>query len=298
MNAKIGMFLMTKKGYEVLLGLKNAGYSANIVMVVVGRDGAVQYDYANDIISFCIENGIPHQERSAAITVQLDYCVMISWRWMMEIKDVKILVLHDSLLPKYRGFSPLVNSLINGEQRIGVTALFASGDFDGGDIIAQRSQEITYPITIAQAIDLITVLYVQLVLDIFETIISSRLLTATAQDETQATYSLWREEEDYLINWNNDASRVLRTINALSFPFQGAMTYVGSTKISIAAAEIVKDVIIENRDVGKCLFKKGNHPVIVCGKGLLKITEAYLVETGELYQFDKFRIRLSSRAAC
>ena len=49
-------------------------------------------------------------------------------------------------MPKYRGFAPLVNSLVNGEKIIGVTALFASEEYDNGDIIMQSSVDITYPI--------------------------------------------------------------------------------------------------------------------------------------------------------
>jgi methionyl-tRNA formyltransferase len=53
--------------------------------------------------------------------------------------------MHDSLLPKYRGFAPLPNALINGEREVGVTALFASEEYDMGDIVCQRRLAVEYP---------------------------------------------------------------------------------------------------------------------------------------------------------
>jgi methionyl-tRNA formyltransferase len=53
-----------------------------------------------------------------------DFNIAISWRWMLKVSN--LIVIHDSLLPKYRGFSPLVNMLINGEDTLGVTVLFAT----------------------------------------------------------------------------------------------------------------------------------------------------------------------------
>ena len=49
-----------------------------------------------------------------------------------------MIIFHDSLLPKYRGFAPLVNSLINQEKEIGVTAIKASQNYDEGDTVTDN----------------------------------------------------------------------------------------------------------------------------------------------------------------
>ena len=66
----------------------------------------------------------------------LGFKFAIGWKWIID-NTSQLIVLHDSLLPKYRGFSPLVNSLINGDTLTGVTALFASSEYDKGEIIEQ-----------------------------------------------------------------------------------------------------------------------------------------------------------------
>ena len=44
------------------------------------------------------------------------------------------------------------------------------------------------------------------------------------QNEKEASYSLWRDEEDYFINWSLGAKTIERTINATGFPYSGART--------------------------------------------------------------------------
>ncbi len=62
--------------------------------------------------------------------------------------------------------------------------------------------------------------------------------------------------------------------------------------VVIKESEIVKDVIIENRHIGKILFFTDGFPVIVCGKGLLKITEANFEHDGKsIFPLNKFRVR-------
>jgi methionyl-tRNA formyltransferase len=58
--------------------------------------------------------------------------------------DVPLVVFHDSILPQYRGFNPLVSALINGDSRVGVTAM-GTDEFDKGDIIGQRTIAINIP---------------------------------------------------------------------------------------------------------------------------------------------------------
>ncbi len=61
----------------------------------------------------------------------------------------------------------------------------------------------------------------------------------------------------------------------------------------IKDVEEIKDLTIENRDVGKVIFFNDIHPVIVCGKGLLSIKNAhYEKDCTSIFPLKKFRIRL------
>ena len=119
------------------------------------------------IHDLCEKEQIKWVDRSCKPIIDSAYSIAIAWRWLIPIETHNtLIILHDSLLPKYRGFAPLVNMLINHEPSIGVTALFANEEFDRGDIICQKSDSVVYPIRIDEAIEKVSKLYVEIVLDI------------------------------------------------------------------------------------------------------------------------------------
>ena len=194
-------------------------------------------------------------------------------------------------MPRLRGFNPLVTALINGDKEIGVTALFATNEYDKGDIIDIEKIEISYPLKIEKAITLISKCYADLANRIMSKLHNEETLTANKQNESKATYSLWRDDEDYSINWNDDADRISRQINAVGFPYKGAKTIVDNHAITILEAKPINDVVIENRSIGKVIFRKENCPVVVCGKGLLLIKTAVDSNNQKVDLSKKFRLR-------
>lgn len=290
----ITLYLMTQKGFEVLKVLIARNFNKMISEVVIGNDKNIEDDFSEKIVTLCQLNTIRFFMKNDTYDITSDFSIAVSWRWLIPQNNSKLIVLHDSLLPKYRGFSPLVNMLINKEQEIGVSAIFASEEYDKGDIIAQTSTKIEYPITISQAIELIVLNYTELVVTIFEDISKGNKLSGRKQIEEYASYSLWRDENDYKIDWNQSSESILNFVNAVSKPYKGAYTFInGSQKIRVLKVALQNDVHIENRDVGKVIFFKDNYPVIVCKSGLIKLLSVIDDETNEnLLPFKKFRIRL------
>lgn len=286
---------MTLKGFTTIEYLVDKKLANSISEVIVGEDGNTVQDYSKEIFNLCTANNIPVFYRSDKYTINGEYSIAISWRWLITSKDSKLIILHDSLLPKYRGFAPLVNSLINREKEIGVTALFADKKYDTGDIIDQLSIEVQYPITIQTAINLITQCYVRLIHNIVLQLQTGSSLDASTQDESEATYSLWRNEEDYLIDWSDSAKNIQQFINSVSFPYMGASTFInGKEKIRILETEVVPNVEVEIRQPGKVIFVEESHPIIVCGSGLLKITKATNAKSKNILPFKNFRVRLTN----
>lgn len=283
---------MGSKGLACLKSIAEK-YPSQIEMVVYAADKNVENDYISEIIDFCKQKSIPHLDKKSwdASDNQLvaHYAIAVSWRWIIDQNNINLIVLHDSLLPKYRGFNPLVSALIKGDELIGVTALFANQEFDRGDIIAQASTKINYPITIHNAIEQITVCYQKVILQVMEMMLQNNL-KAEKQDEKQASYSLWRDNDDYFIDWQLDAQTLNRTIDALGFPYAGAKTWMDDQVITITKSEALPELIIENRTPGKILFLNNNQPEVVCGKGLIRIVEAYN-NNKEKITFTKFRQR-------
>jgi methionyl-tRNA formyltransferase len=290
---RIALFLMTSKGYMVLESIIAKKMHSTIAHVIIGRDKNVQSDYSSEIVSLCTQEQIGYSFREEYQNeIEADYAIAISWRWLIQSSS-RLIVLHDSLLPKYRGFAPLVNMLINGESAIGVTALYAVDEYDKGPVIGQLSVPVQYPITIAEAIDLVSSLYAELTVSIFQNILNGQDLLGEEQNEDKASYSLWRDEEDYRIDWSADSAFIRRFVDALGFPYAGAQAYINGKKIIVREVAAVPDKMIENRTPGKVIFvdEKGQ-PTVVCGTGLIKIIKAELANTSEnIIPLKNFRIR-------
>lgn len=295
---KLGFYLLGKKGFGVLRTFLNCFDSQRIVFVVVSRDLKIDNDFCDEIIELCQTYKITcfeKENKPTEIEKTVDYSFAIGWRWLINQSEC-LIVLHDSLLPKYRGFSPLVNMLINKETKVGVTALFASAEYDKGDIIEQESVDIQYPIKISEAIDIVSELYGNLILKISKNIFSNIELIGTPQVEKNATYSIWRDEFDYAIDWKNDSDYIERFVNSVSAPFAGAHSFIKNKRVRIIEVEKVNDVYIENRmeHVGKCIFKQKNNPVMICGTGLLLLKIANWDEDkSTLLDTFTFRTRLT-----
>lgn len=293
MNNKITLFLMSYKGYYVLENILSEFDPSIIDKVISSEDKNVENDYYEEIKNLAESAGINFYNKYDLFEIRTTNIIAISWRWLLSL-DNRVIILHDSILPRYRGFSPLVAYLINKEKSIGVTAIFASSEYDTGDIIEQKELEIKYPIKIFDAIRLITPLYFEIVKSIIIKIINNISLVAVKQDDLKASYCLWRNEIDYKINWEEDSGQIRRFIDAVGFPFKGASCFLDNKKVRIIEAEEYGEKIIENRTAGKVIFLKNGDPVIVCGKGLLLVTKIVDDSTGDsLLPLKKIRTRFS-----
>jgi len=292
--ANVSFYLLGQKGYQTLKKIVNI-YQPIIKNVVIANDPNIQHDFHEEILDICLKNSIPTLFKNEIQNFEDvgDFSIAIGWRWLIRNSKSKLIVFHDALLPKYRGFNPLVTALINGDTKIGVTALFEGETYDSGDIIGQKSINITYPITIQNAIDLVSNLYGDLCLEILSYIANNKPIPSQKQNEEIASYSLWRNDDDYRIIWSKDSETIKRMIDAVGYPYLGALseTHTGE-KVRILKAEIYpdKNIALREQQIGKVIFMENNQPIIVCGKGLLKITEMKTLDN-KTFELKNFRTR-------
>lgn len=278
---KFAFYLLGKKGYRCLNRFLEEYSGEAISFVVSAKDRGVQNDYFEEISELCRKHALKLYDRSEHITESFDVSFAVGWRWL--IPDVsRLIVFHDSLLPRYRGFAPLVNMLIKGEEKIGVTALFASQDYDAGDVIDQQSSQIKYPIKISNAIDIVSDIYELVLLRIVDRVVSGSKLLGAPQDRATATFSLWRDESDYEIDWSVGSEELKRFVDAVGFPYAGAKTKMHEEWVRVLDVELIKDVEVESRmaHLGKVIFMDEGYPTVVCGKGLVKLVNV-LDESGK-----------------
>lgn len=186
MENKIVLYLLGEKGYITLQNILRKYFIDIIEYVIIGRDKNINKDFSIEIEKICKNYKIKYFFRNEKKSNFKGYKMAIGWRWLLEDTD-RLIIFHDSLLPKYRGFAPLVNSLINGEKYVGVTALYADTEYDKGKIILQKKIEITYPKKIKEAIKEISELYSELTLEIIKKIKKQDLSLGIEQKEREAS---------------------------------------------------------------------------------------------------------------
>jgi methionyl-tRNA formyltransferase len=270
---------MGYKGLKVIEYLSNYNLTNAISYIKCAHDKEIHEDFYFEIENLSKKQKIPFFDIKEEYNQRTEYIIAVSWRRMIDSSNSKLIVFHDSLLPKYRGFAPLVNSLINGEKYIGVSAFWATELVDSGDIISQKKIEVKYPIKIFDAIKQVADLYGILICEILNRINNDDELPGFKQDENNSTYSLWLDSEDYEIDWLKDSLYLNRFIDAVGYPYLGALTHLNGKKLRILEAEIEKDIIIENRKPGKVFSIENGEPIVVCGKGMLKIKKTVFEET-------------------
>lgn len=300
---KLLLFLATQKGHEVLLRLH--GLDPAKIGTVIGFDETGDADdYGAKIESFCAEAKIPFAKWTevrgtlAALVAErgITEAVAIGWRYLIPL-DMNahlrngLLIFHDSLLPRFRGFTPTVTAILCGETEIGMTVLFATDEVDRGGIVLQKRAGIDGSTYLRDAIAIQSRLYAEAAADLMP-MLENGPLPSTPQDESKATYSIWRRPDDGLIDWSHSSDEIRNLVRAVGHPYFGAFSHVDGEMVKIVRAEVVDDVRFEVRDAGKIWRYDGPNPVVVCGTGMLAITEATDAE-GRPFAFKGLRKKLS-----
>lgn len=271
---KLRLYAMGSKGLAVLEALIQKFGAEILESVVSDHDVGLLEDSFGAMRDLCAHHKIPfHSRRSATVAgVAKCFSLAIGWRWMLP-SNPRLFIIHDSLLPRYRGFAPLVSALINGEEEVGATLLRAADHYDEGPILYQKALTLKYPVVMTQVLKDFEKIYAQLSISLVATLIKGKTPKGRKQVAKDASYSLWRDERDYRLDFKSSSERLVRKINALSHPYPGALVLIDGVEHRILEAKEFPDVKIENRDVGKVLFYRASFPVVVCGKGLLQITK-------------------------
>jgi len=170
---------------------------------------------------------------------------------------------HPSLLPKYRGPSPIQTTILNGDEKTGVTIMLMDEEIDHGPILAKRELEITNPkskITYRELHDKLAEIGAKLLIETIPDWISGKIKPKT-QDEKKTTYTKIIKKEDGKIDWKKPAQEIERQIRAFN-PWPGAFTFIQKKgkkiRIKICQAELSKD---NNKLIIKKLQPEGKKPM-------------------------------------
>jgi len=147
---------------------------------------------------------------------------------ILEIPTKYPVNIHPSLLPKYRGPSPIPSAILNGDKYTGVTMMLMSGKMDSGDILAAARLKIALRDTTASLEAKLAELGASLIHHVLHLATIGKI-EPQPQDHTKATYSKILKKEDGLIDWKNPPENLERIIRAYH-PWPSVWTkYQGKT---------------------------------------------------------------------
>ncbi len=156
----------------------------------------------------------------------------------LNLPPLGCLNIHPSLLPKYRGPSPVASAVLNGDQITGVTVMKQDEGWDTGPIVAQREavigpHETTEDLT-ARLFEMGASLLVEVLPRWAEGQVQAR-----PQDEADATVTRRLSREDGEIDWGLGALRIARQVRA-HHPWPGSFTRWGGKLLKVVDAAAVE----------------------------------------------------------
>lgn len=174
--------------------------------------------------------------------------------------------LHGSLLPAYRGRAPLNWVLVNGETQTGVTLHRMVSRADAGAIIAQQAVEIADADDALSLHRKLTESAKHLLEGALPTL-KSGTFSETAQDESKASYVGRRTPEDGRLEWEKPAQTLHNLVRAVSDPWPGAFSFVGTHKFIVWKSRVRSDVAPARAGTVISVSPL----IIACGEGALEV---------------------------
>jgi len=207
--------------------------------------------------------------------IQVDVLISINFLFLIKsdiIDHPKILSfnIHGSLLPKYRGRTPHVWSIINNEKNTGISAHIIDEGCDTGAILNQVIIPISQNDTGNDILNKYKSKYFSLIRDVLDKIESNKL-TPMIQDERLATYYGVRKPEDGQINWNWHKERIRNWVRAQASPYPGAFSFVNSNKLTIDEVEEVS-IGFNNLTENGIILETEPDIIVKTANGALKLT--------------------------
>jgi len=183
---------------------------------------------------------------------------------IIELPPLGCINLHPSLLPKYRGATPVEGALMAGEEVTGNSVFFMDQGWDTGDIIIQEATPILPQETGGEIRDRLAISGAELLLRAVE-LIRHGEAPRISQNKNAGNYSRMLKKEDLLIDWEKPASAIHNFIRALA-PHIGAETNFRGKKLKIYRSEIKELTTANHPSPGEVIeLLKNLGPVVKTG---------------------------------
>lgn len=186
----------------------------------------------------------------------------------LAIPKFAVLNVHASLLPKYRGSSPIQWSIINGDEKTGITIMKTVKAVDAGDVLLEKETEIGKKETASELFDRLAILGGEAIVEAIS-LVECGKATFTPQDESKVTHCNMINKGDGLVDFSKSAKEIDCFVRGMT-PWPSAYTHIGEKTLKIFDIEKVElsdlqksNDQFENAKFGEVVLADKNHGLIV-----------------------------------
>lgn len=193
---------------------------------------------------------------------------------------------HGSLLPKLRGAAPIERAILAGYAQTGVTIMQMSEGLDEGAMLSARALAIGPQTTAGELRAAMAELSAQMLVEAVERYAAGEV-TATPQDDAEATFAPPLAKHEAQIDWNEDADAVVRRVRAFA-PQPGAFTFDGNVRLKVLVARVAAAGGVAGRGAGPAQAARedgamtagtvldagasdGEGLLVACGRGVVEL---------------------------
>lgn len=196
---------------------------------------------------------------------------------ILEIPKFGCLNIHASLLPKYRGASPIQNALLDGEKKTGNTIMLMDEGVDTGAILSQNEIDIKPDDTAKTLTGKLAVSGAKLLLKTLPDYVSGKIIPQK-QNDSSATSCKLIKREDGLIDWNDPAEKIYNKYRAFQ-PWPGVYAFweTGNSpkRLKLINIKMQKENPAKKNIIGE-VFRFNDDIAIQTGAGLIILKELQL----------------------
>ena len=188
-------------------------------------------------------------------------------RELLAIPKYGVINEHASLLPKYRGSSPIQWCVINGEKETGVTIMKTAYEVDSGDILFADKTFIGEDETAGELFDRLSILAADSIIKALDLIANGKANFAP-QNHNEATFCKMLTKADGLIDWSKSAQQIKDFVRGMN-PWPCAYTKLDGMVYKMHKVSVQNNNFSGN--AGQIVMADKNGLIVACGDGAISI---------------------------
>jgi methionyl-tRNA formyltransferase len=177
--------------------------------------------------------------------LEVDFLVVVAYgkilpKWLLELPSVSSINIHFSLLPKYRGASPIQSALLNGDKETGITFIEMSEKLDSGNIISTEKTKIFMDDNKVKLETRLTGMSIKKINNVLIEA-AKQNKSSIKQDDSNASYCQKILKVDSITNFNDTSINIFNKFRAF-IEWPGLAFYHNDTLIKIHGLEVLDQI--------------------------------------------------------